>query len=115
VTTEQLPKIPEEIKQLARWWADQIQERAAGAVDAAAVVRFSATLADLLSDGLAEPFSVSIGYRDILPDVLVRAARKSKLGALKPYLQPLLFSRAQPGEVYVQIGDRTSCSNIFTP
>lgn len=110
-----MSNIPEEIKQLARWWAEQVREKAGDSIGPLALTTFETVLAEYLSAGIAPQFSVSLYYRDHVPQVLIDAAHKAQIGAIKPYLQPFLFSRAQPGEVLVQIGDRTSCHNIFKP
>ena len=110
-----MPEIPKEIKQLARWWRNQIEDKAKTRIDLSVLAAFESALAAILAEDLASPFSVSLGYRDTIPMAVYRAARKAKLGAVKPYLPDMLFSRAQPGEVIVQVGDRTSCHNIFQP
>lgn len=108
-----MTNVPEEIKQLAHWWAKQIGDKAGAAVTAEVLLKFETELARGLAENAGPQFLLSIGYRDVIPDVLLRAARKSNLGAIKPYLQTCTFTRAQPGEVLVQIGDRASCRDIF--
>jgi hypothetical protein len=110
-----MSNIPKEIKQLARWWRTQVEEHAKSDLAEATLDAFEEALASILAEGVSSPFSVSLYYRDVIPSAIISAARRSKLGAIKPHLPTMLFSRAQPGEVYVQIGDRTSCQNIFQP
>lgn len=108
-----MPNIPEEIKQLSYWWTERIREKAGGAIGPLTFPVFEVALAETLSEGLPAQFSVSLYYRDTVPPALVAAARSAQIGDIKRHLTPFLYSRAQPGEVLVQIGDRTSCHNIF--
>ena len=110
-----MPDIPKEISQLAAWWAQQIKDKAGSDLDPDTVTKFEQELAEVLSENLGDPFSVSLFYTDTVPPALIRAARRAKLGPVKPYLTSHLLSRAQPREVMVQIGYRASCRNIFKP